>query len=623
MRYFKLFIIILLGMLIFPNNTYATTQKNVLVLNPLHDSEFSARLFEGVKTQLAEHNINVITYTVNDPNDIKEIEHINYIAEKNNSISIISLGEKSYNLIKNFSSKFLTNMKIYLLGFREDTFKFPSNIKTFFLNFDFEKKFNYLLETHNPKTINIVMDKQFAHSNFYPYIQDYIKKTPNINYNIVLADEYSKTVSNINTNDAIIIVFSPLYENASENGFKRQITPFGSVEKLARFTDIPIYGGFKEFGTRFNIGSFNYSGIFVGHKIADTLLLEHNLIPKLTYAPLNPNNRADFYINEDLNKYNLKNTDTISIKTYSFKENITLSGEKKVNRFKSALIILFFILTLFLFKYLLFRRSFKERIKLDRLKTNFIANISHELRTPLNIIISTISLFDIYVRNGEVIFKTDNSLEKFNYLKKNSFRLLKLINNIIDTTRIDAGYFSLDKQSYNIVEIIEDISLSTVAYAEKKNISITFDTDFEEIYTLVDKDKLERVSLNLISNSLKFTPTGGLISIFVSLLNKSTICIQFSDTGLGISEEDQKNIFDRFVQASNHSLNKSEGSGIGLSLCKSIIEQHGGSIEVKSTIGIGSTFTIYLPIIESKSPTLSPLDNSRINDLTEIEFSDH
>ncbi|MGL4847867.1 MAG: sensor histidine kinase [Clostridium sp.] len=623
MKFFKLLIIIFLGSLFFPSASYANTKKTVLVLDSQHESEFSLRLFEGIKTQLAEHNVNTITYNINNSDDVKEIKHIEHIARENKVLSIISLDKASYNLIKKFSSKYLLDQKIYLLGFEKDSFKFPSNIKTFFLNFDFEKKFDYIVDVHNPKTINIVMDKEFAHSNFYPYIQDYIKKNPSINYNIVLADEYEKTIEKFITKDAIIVVFSPLYENADESGFKRKITPFGSVEKLARFTDLPIYGGFREFGTRFNIGAFNYSGIFVGHKIADTVLLDNNLIPALTYAPLNKYNKTDFYINEDLNKYHLKETDDISISTYTFKENITLSGEKKVNRSKFAVMMLFILLTAFLFKYLLFRRSFKERIKVDKLKTNFIANISHELRTPLNIIISTISLFEIYMKNGEVIFKTDNSLEKFNYLKKNSFRLLKLINNIIDTTRIDAGYFSLDKQTYNIVEIVEDISLSTVAYAEKKDISITFDTDFEEIYTLVDRDKMERVSLNLISNSLKFTPAGGTISIFISLFDKSTICIQFSDTGLGISEDDQKTIFDRFVQSSTHSLNKSEGSGIGLSLCKSIIEQHGGSIEVQSSLNIGSTFTIYLPLVETNEALSPYLNNSRINELTEIEFSDH
>ncbi|MGL4873185.1 MAG: sensor histidine kinase [Clostridium sp.] len=623
MKFLKLFIFIFLGSLFFPNTSYATTKKTVLVLDSLYNSEFSLRLFEGVETQLAEHNVNIITYNVHNSNDLKEVEYIEYIAKKNNVTSIISLAETSYNLIKKFSPTHLLDQEIYLFGFEKDSFKFPSNIKTFFLNFNFEDKFNYLRDVHNPKTINIIMDKEFAHSNFYSYIQDYINKYPSINYNVVLSDEYSKTINNIITENAIIIVFSPLYENASENTFKRKITPFGSVEKLARFTDIPIYGGFREFGTRFNIGAFNYSGIFIGHKIADTVLLDNALISSLTYSPLSDYNASDLYINTDLDKYHLKETDNISITTYSFKENITLSGEKKVTRFKLAMLLLIVLLSIFLFKYLLFKRSFKERIKIDRLKTNFIANISHELRTPLNIIISTISLFEIYMKNGEVIFKTENSLEKFNYLKKNSFRLLKLINNIIDTTRIDAGYFSLDKQTYNIVEIVEDISLSTVAYAEKKDISITFDTDFEEIYTLVDRDKLERVCLNLISNSLKFTPPNGMISIFISMFNKSTICIQISDTGLGISVEDQKTIFDRFVQSSTHSLNKSEGSGIGLSLCKSIIEQHGGSIEVQSSLNIGSTFTIYLPLSKTSDAVSPYLNNSRINELTEIEFSDH
>ena len=188
---------------------------------------------------------------------------------------------------------------------------------------------------------------------------------------------------------------------------------------------------------------------------------------------------------------------------------------------------------------------------------------------------------------------------------------------------MDAGYFTLDKKKYNIVEIVEDVTISSVAYAEKKNIELIFDTNYEEIYTFVDSDKIERVCLNLLSNALKFTPAGGRVIVFIDKLSDCALTISVKDTGCGISKENQKTIFDRFVQANNSSLNKNEGSGIGLSLCKSIIKQHGGSINIKSTVNVGTTFIIQLPILNNHDHFGIAQKNSRLDDLREIEFSDY
>lgn len=619
MKNFMRFILILLFIFLFPGKSVSAQEEEIiLVLNPTFSSEFSAKLFEGLESELSKNNIKILRYVVNSPEDEFEMQNIKHIAEKNNVISIISLGCDSYELLQNYPTGYLDNFNIHIFDVNlPNKQSFPEYYNFHSINFDFEKKMNLILDLHKVHTINFLIDKNFLSSDFYPYIDNYMKKYSHLSYNLIYSDEWSKLTNSFNQKNSLTVVFSSLFEITNE--IQTKITPFGSVEKIARFTNNPIYGGFSDFATRFNIGAFNYSGLQTGNNIAKAILSENNISDNI----VSPKQiTSDFLINEDLDTYKIIANNPYSMETYSFKGSTSFANEQKLNTFKTLLIFILIFVFYLIIKNIIVKNLYNEQIKIDSLKTNFIANISHELRTPLNIIISTISLFEVYIKNGEVSLNTENSIEKFNYLKKNSYRLLKLINNIIDTTRIDAGYFLLDKKNYNIVEIIEDTCLSTVAYAEKKNISLIFDTSHEEIYTLFDKDKIERVTLNLLSNALKFTPPGGNIYIFVDKISPSTLSISFKDTGVGISKDNQNSIFNRFVQASD-SLNKSEGSGIGLSLCKSIALQHEGDITLQSSPGIGSTFTLSLPIIIKEMNTAKNLNSSKSSELTEIEFSDH
>lgn len=613
--FLSLFFILMLG-----KPAYAAEEKTILILDPMFNTVFGEKLIEGLESSFSQYNIKILHYIVNNPDEEFEIQNIKHIAEKNNSIAIISLGVNSNKLLRKYSTGYLDKFRIHTFDNGLTDFKFPSNFKTHRMNFDLEKKLDAITSLHKVTTVNFLIDKDFLSSIFYIKLQDYLFKNPNLTSNFILVDEWQDSLDQLKLKDSLTVIFSCISDTS--NGLKSKITPFGSIEKIARFTDNPIYGGFADFGTRFNIGAFNYSGLLTGDILASAILTDLKIISDNKYADHKAIKSFDFLINEDLNSYGIKNTDTYSIKSYSFKGNTTFANEKKLSTFKIVFIICFIFLIYLFIKNKMVRKLYREQIKVDSLKTNFIANISHELRTPLNIIISTISLFEIYIKNGEVSLNSENSIEKFNYLKKNSYRLLKLINNIIDTTRIDAGYFLLDKKTYNIVEVIEDICLSTVAYAEKKSIAVIFDTNFEEVYTLFDKDKIERVALNLLSNALKFTPAGGNIYVLIDKVDTNTVAITFKDTGVGITKENQKNIFDRFVQASD-SLNKSEGSGIGLSLCKSIALQHNGNITIQSAPGVGSTFTLFLPIIVDTISETKNLSNSKISELTEIEFSDH
>ena len=271
-------------------------------------------------------------------------------------------------------------------------------------------------------------------------------------------------------------------------------------------------------------------------------------------------------------------------------------------------------------------RLLSEATEYERLRTEFFANISHELRTPINVILSSLQLLNLKASNKNEINWCQEEYKKYPaIMKQNCYRLIRLINNLIDVTRIDSGYFDLNLINANIVNVVEDITLSVSDYTGNKGISLIFDTDVEEKILACDPDKIERIILNLISNAVKFTEPGG--NILVNIVDKGQdLIISVKDTGIGISNDQQKMIFDRFVQVDKSLTRNREGSGIGLSLVKSLIEMHKGTISVKSNLNEGSEFIIKLPsyLIDEKDDT-SLTNNHYIKEDLEkinIEFSD-
>jgi len=265
----------------------------------------------------------------------------------------------------------------------------------------------------------------------------------------------------------------------------------------------------------------------------------------------------------------------------------------------------------------------EEVLQYDKLKTEFFANISHELRTPINVIFSALQLMEIDIQqntqhNNSMFIKYKDTI------KQNIYRLIRLVNNLIDITKIDSGFFEVNLQNHNIVSVVEDITLSVAQYIENKSIELTFDTEIEERITGCDPYAFERIMLNLLSNAVKFTPAGGKIE--VNLFDKKDrILITVSDTGQGIPEEKLEVIFDRFRQATDFNTRNHEGSGIGLALVKELVKLHGGSISVKSKYGLGTTFIIEIPIkiIEDSSPIelLNTIGENHIEKIN-MEFSD-
>ena len=229
----------------------------------------------------------------------------------------------------------------------------------------------------------------------------------------------------------------------------------------------------------------------------------------------------------------------------------------------------------------------------EKIKNDFFANVSHELRTPLNIFYSTIQLLDLKSKDTSEDFAKVYSNHR-QCLKINCQRMLRLINNIVDITKIDVGFTRAKFVNCNIVRLVEEITLSVVNYANPKDINIIFDTEIEEHIIKCDPSMIERVMLNLLSNSIKFTNESGniLVSMYV---DDEWLHIRVKDDGIGIPLEMQSIIFDRFIQSDKSLTRLNEGSGIGLSIVKSIVELNKGEIYLESDGENGTEFEILLP----------------------------
>ena len=234
----------------------------------------------------------------------------------------------------------------------------------------------------------------------------------------------------------------------------------------------------------------------------------------------------------------------------------------------------------------------KKVIELEKRKNNYFVNLSHELRTPLNVISSTEQLVTELNKSKDGIGKS-----KLNgcmqVVRRNTKRLLNLINNIIDTTKIESGSYQLNIREHDIVYIVEEATLSLKDYIERKGIELIIDPEMEEKIIKCDEHEIERCIVNLVSNAAKFTPEGGTIEVTIEDLDEK-VKIIVKDTGIGIDKKYHDSIFNRFNQVVDQGAESKGGSGLGLTITKQIIDMHGGKIYVESELGKGCKFIIIL-----------------------------
>ncbi len=228
-------------------------------------------------------------------------------------------------------------------------------------------------------------------------------------------------------------------------------------------------------------------------------------------------------------------------------------------------------------------------VELDAQKSRFFANISHEIRTPLTLILGPLR----DALEGHV--ESERLGTNVPMMYRNARRLLRLINQLLDFSKLEAGAMSLNERRMDLVAFLRDIVLSFSQRAERNGVSLSFSADAESFPLVFDPEKLEKVIANLLSNAVKFTDSGGKIHVSVAEQN-GRVDIAVQDTGRGIPAEELSNVFDRFYQVDGSAVRDHEGTGIGLALAQELVALHDGSIAVESTVGFGTTFTIRLPI---------------------------
>lgn len=250
----------------------------------------------------------------------------------------------------------------------------------------------------------------------------------------------------------------------------------------------------------------------------------------------------------------------------------------------------------------------EQLIEVDRLKSHFFANISHEFRTPLTLILGPIEKLKNSTSDREC-------LQDLGIMQRNANRLRRLIDQLLSLSKIDAGQMKLNAAEHNIVPLVRGYFQSFESAARQKGIELEFKAEQVDIPLYFDRDKMEKILNNLISNAIKFTPEGGKVTMTVGSrqstvvknntedcrlktddLKANCVIISVADTGPGIPPEHLPHIFDRFYQVNDSDSRFQEGSGIGLALVKELLELHHGNISVQSETGKGTSFIIRLPM---------------------------
>lgn len=285
-------------------------------------------------------------------------------------------------------------------------------------------------------------------------------------------------------------------------------------------------------------------------------------------------------------------------------------------------ILLFLLLFYMIRKYEMKRINMKNELEieqkeyntlkvLDQLKSRFFANISHEFRTPLTLISG-------YSENLKEALPTNHIKKQIEGIDQNAKTLLKLINELLDISKLEAGKMTLKLSQQNMVLFLKNLFFSIESFSEKRHISLNFVSDETDIQVVFDEEKMEKIMMNIISNALKFTPENGEITLTIQRKNRDFLSICICDNGVGIEKDSIPNIFDRFYQADNSDTRLFEGTGIGLALVKELVELHDGTVKAfrnEELIGQnGTTFSIALPIGAISEISYEPvIDIKKVN----------
>jgi signal transduction histidine kinase len=239
-------------------------------------------------------------------------------------------------------------------------------------------------------------------------------------------------------------------------------------------------------------------------------------------------------------------------------------------------------------------RDETRRHETERAKESLLATVSHELRTPLGVVMNYIELLMMFNQTGRV--DTDQFREYLLRALQNSRRLDRLVNAILDQAQLEAGMVQLNEQVFNLHKLLEHILASVQPLARDKRLGVALILAPDlPVEMRGDAERLQKVLINLLDNAIKFTPHG-IVKLKGALLDTRTVSIEVIDSGPGIPRTQLPDVFEPFRRASDYAEREHQGAGLGLSIAKQIIMQMGGKISVSSFVGMGTTFTIHLPL---------------------------
>ncbi|MBI2090468.1 MAG: PAS domain S-box protein [Deltaproteobacteria bacterium] len=249
------------------------------------------------------------------------------------------------------------------------------------------------------------------------------------------------------------------------------------------------------------------------------------------------------------------------------------------------------------------KKRYEKRLKeLDKMKSDFVSSVSHELRTPLTAIKGSAD----NMLDGITGPLNEKQVRYLTRIKSNADRLARLINDLLDLSRIEAGKIDLRPTSLPVVLLTKEVAETLRPVAAEKLISLEVESPDAEVTAWADRDKLTQVLVNLIGNAVKFTPAHGRVSVAVQRDGEEWVKVSVADTGLGIPSEETNRIFDRFYQVARADKQKTKGTGLGLAISKALVELHGGKIWVESEVGRGSSFCFSLPVRQTLNSEVSP-----------------
>lgn len=640
----KLLIVLILIILTPTSYVQANDIRKILLINSYNvESIWEYKIIKGIKEEINENlNINIkMEYldTANSQNQNYLDEYLELLNTKYKDDKfdmIVTVDDEAFNMVRKelFNEKSIFYKKTVVFTGVNNSLNLTSAEKKYITGFmDGGSKVELIkfITTLQPevKDISVIIDNTGYSKNIKnKLLENKYLLDKNINLNFIQGKNKKDILNQIKNssdlNEALLICGIFKNEDNGEN-----VKPENLIEEIKQIKDVPIYTSRDEYINKGTIGGYIDIPESCGRELGKMILKIYNEGGILKVSPIDKI-RANYTVDyKQIYKYNInplslpEGTIVINKKSYQ----LLLPKSYRIGyllAWFATILIIIYIIT----KMSEYKRNEAKNKKLyqmakerEQLKTDFIANMSHELRTPLNIITSASMLLEMKSNKEETV-SSEYILDKLSHINQSSNRLRRLINNLIDISKFDSGFFECKCKNENIVYVVEDIVHEVVDYAKEKNIELIFDTEEEEIISFIDKEKIERVILNLLSNAIKFTNENGKIEVYMKS-DDNFIYITIKDNGIGISKEKIDHIFQRFYQVDNLLSRGSEGSGIGLCIVDEIIRMHGGKINIESEINKGTTFEIVLNVSKSNFIDKEEEKTDRnIKDIVKVEMSD-